>query len=367
MKLAPLWRQMQQSPETFTPVIVHTGQHYGRQMSEIFFEELGLLKPDICLGVGSGSHACQTAKIMERFEKVMFEQNPDWVVVFGDVNSTAAVSLVAAKERVKVAHVEAGLRSGDRTMPEELNRIVTDHLSDLLFTSCRDADVNLAQENIEHNKVHFVGNIMIDSLRNSLPKADQSPILEQLSLDTKNFALATLHRPANVDEPGCLDDLVDIILTVSLRLPVVFPAHPRTLRNLNAAGLLEQLVENPRRVRVTEPLGYLDFLKLEKDARVVLTDSGGVQEETTALMVPCLTLRANTERPVTITDGSNRLVGTSKRAILDNLDDVLSQGSVLRRQPELWDGNTASRICRVFQEIEQPVAEAIPLLEPVLN
>lgn len=363
VKLAPLWRQMHSQPETFEPIIIHTGQHYERRMSGVFFDELGLPNPDISLGISSGTHTQQTARIMIEFEKALFEHRPDWVIVFGDVNSTVAAALVAAKEHIRVAHVEAGLRSRDRSMPEELNRIVTDHLSDLLFTTCRDADDNLTRENIGSDKVHFVGNIMIDSLIFCRSAIDQSQIVTSLGVRPREYALCTLHRPANVDNSDLLEGFVRLLEQVAMRLPVVFPIHPRTRRQLIENGLMSRLSDNSR-MRLTEPLGYLDFVRLERDARVVLTDSGGVQEETTALGVPCLTMRENTERPITITNGTNRLVGIRANIILDNLDEVLSNAGLNDKMPPLWDGRAAERICDILAPItdqRRMVLRSIPV------
>ncbi len=347
MKLAPLWHAMKARPAQFDPIIVHTGQHYDRAMSDVFFDDLRLPTPDIALGIGSGTHTQQTARIMLAFEAVLERERPDWVIVFGDVNSTTAAALVAAKELVPVAHVEAGLRSGDRTMPEEINRLVTDHLADLLFTSCPDADDNLMREGIAAEKIRFVGNIMIDSLNACLVKAAQSQILDELRLPAGQYALVTLHRPVNVDDRNQLEMLVKLLTAVANRLPVAFPVHPRTRKQLDESGLMPKL-EQTENISLCAPLGYTDFLRLERDARVVLTDSGGVQEETTALNVPCLTLRDSTERPVTIWDGTNRLVGTDPDAVLTALDEILASACPSYRIPRYWDGHTAGRICDVF-------------------
>ncbi len=347
MKLAPLWRAMKADPIHFEPVIVHTGQHYDTKMSQVFFDELDLPKPDIFLGISAGSHTQQTARIMLEFEKVLLEQVPDGVIVFGDVNSTTAAALVAAKEHYPVIHVEAGLRSRDRAMPEELNRIVTDHLSDLLLTTCEDANENLIGEGIEESRIHFVGNIMIDSLHASLAKAEASEICNRLGLTRQGYILVTLHRPANVDDTGSLRELVQTLFDTAQRMPVVFPVHPRTRKNLEAAGLWDTLTECTE-ISLIEPLGYLDFLRLEKDARVIMTDSGGLQEESTVLGVPCLTMRESTERPVTITHGTNLLVGTDRSVVLAALDQVLATTVAAHPIPPLWDGNTAARICALL-------------------
>jgi UDP-N-acetylglucosamine 2-epimerase (non-hydrolysing) len=311
-------------------------------MSDVFFRDLGMPEPDVHLGVGSGSHAQQTAKVMIEIEPVLLREKPDVVVIAGDVNSTLAVALVASKLGLRIAHVEAGLRSRDWSMPEEINRVLTDRLSDLLFTPSRDGDENLAAEGIARERVHFVGNVMIDSLRAALPRARESRIHEKLEISPGNYALATLHRPANVDEPAALARVLAALGEVAAALPVVFPVHPRTrarMQAFSAPGL-----------KIVEPLGYLDFLALTAGARLVMTDSGGIQEETTALSVPCLTLRENTERPVTITDGTNQLVGTDPARIVPAAREVLSGGGRKGRMPELWDGRAAERIARILVE-----------------
>lgn len=347
MKLAPLWRRMKAERDLFAPIIVHTGQHYDTRMSQVFFDELNLPKPDVHLGVSAGTHTEQTARIMLEFENVLLQEKPDGVIVFGDVNSTTAAALVAAKEHYPVIHVESGLRSGDRQMPEELNRIVTDHLSDVLLTTCRDADMNLQHEGIPPEKVHFVGNIMIDSVMSCLPRAKKSDVRDRIGVHNNSYILVTLHRPANVDQSGSLEELVQTLFDTSQRLPVVFPVHPRTKKNLESAGLFSHL-EDSDDIILTEPLGYLDFLKLEMDARAIMTDSGGLQEESTVLGVPCLTMRDSTERPVTITHGTNRLVGTDRSVVLNALDDILSSSVSENQAPPLWDGHTAERICAVL-------------------
>src|SRR5207244_4493063 len=282
MKVAPVLAQLRKRGQV-RQVLVHTGQHYDAKMSDVFFQDLGMPQPDVRLGVGSGSHAQQTARVMIEVEPVLAREMPEVVVVAGDVNSTVAVALVAAKMGIPIAHIEAGLRSRDWSMPEEINRVLTDRLSDLLFTPSRDGDENLAAEGISRERVHFVGNVMIDSLRAALPRARESRIHEKLELSRGNYALATLHRPANVDEPAALARVLSALAEVAALLPVVFPVHPRTrarMQSFSAPGL-----------KIVEPLGYLDFLALTADARLVMTDSGGIQEETTALSVPCLTLR----------------------------------------------------------------------------
>ena len=301
MKIAPIVDQMKQTPD-LTGVLVHTGQHYDEGMSDVFFRDLGIPVPDIHLGVGSGTHAEQTARIMVEFEKVCLSEKPDLVVVVGDVNSTMACAIVAAKLLIPVAHVEAGLRSFDRAMPEEINRLVTDSLADLLFTTSRDADENLKREGVDPSKIHFVGNVMIDTLLKHREKAAALRIEKP-----KQYALVTLHRPSNVDDPKVLGPILQALEEISRTMPVLFPIHPRTQKRVRDFGLS---LNNG--VRTMEPLGYLEFLNLESSATVVLTDSGGLQEETTILGVPCLTLRHNTERPVTITHGTNIMTGPDR-------------------------------------------------------
>ena len=341
MKVAPIWH-IAQDREEVRSVLVHTGQHYDANMSDIFLNELGLPQPDVFLGVGSGTHAEQTAKVMLAFEPVLREHQPDVVVVVGDVNSTLACALVAVKMGVRVAHVEAGLRSGDRSMPEEINRIATDAISDYLFTPSRDADANLLREGIPAERIFFVGNVMVDTLLAHRQRALQrSSILQTLGVQERSYALMTLHRPSNVDDPTALSSMLEIIIATQQRLHVVLPLHPRTRQRLR------EQVDVLRRsgVLVTEPLGYLDFLRLMDGARVVLTDSGGIQEETTVLGIPCLTLRENTERPVTITQGTNRLAGTQPQKVIALLDGVLEQDAqVTGGLPEGWDGHAAERI-----------------------
>jgi len=340
MKVAPILAQLRKRPGV-AQVLVHTGQHYDSKMSDVFFRDLGMPDPDVHLGVGSGTHAQQTAKVMVEIEPVLSREKPDVVVVAGDVNSTVAVALVAAKMGVAIAHVEAGLRSRDWTMPEEINRVLTDRLSDLLFTPSRDGDENLKAEGIEPSRVHFVGNVMIDSLQAALPRARESRIHERLELPRKQYALATLHRPANVDDAAALSRLLAALAEVAAQLPVVFPIHPRTRARLPAGF-------EARGLKLVEPLGYLDFLALTADARLVMTDSGGIQEETTALGVPCLTLRENTERPVTVDVGTNQLVGTDPAKAVAAARDVLAGRAKQGRIPELWDGRAAERVADIL-------------------
>lgn len=330
-------------PISFT--LVHTGQHYDASMSEVFFRDLGISQPDINLEVGSGSHAVQTAHIMTRFEPVCEQHRPDWVVVVGDVNSTLACALVAAKLGVRVAHVEAGLRSFDRSMPEEINRVVTDALADLLLTPSADANENLRREGVPDHKIRLVGNIMIDSLVANLQQADRSDVLQRLGLAPGRYVYVTLHRPSNVDNPQALSSIVRTLSDLASRWPIVFPVHPRTRRRLTQFGLSFPANNG---VHLLEPLGYHDSLALTKHARCVLTDSGGLQEESTFFRTPCLTLRPNTERPITITLGSNRL--TTVARLSEDLDQVLRGPERLGQAPPYWDGHTASRILQALLE-----------------
>jgi UDP-N-acetylglucosamine 2-epimerase (non-hydrolysing) len=344
MKVAPIYAEMKRRPDDFLPMIAHTGQHYDAAMSDTFFDDLGMPKPDVHLGVGSGSHAVQTAKIMTEFEPVVLREKPDWVLVVGDVNSTIACALVCSKLGVKVAHVEAGLRSGDRTMPEEINRILTDAISDLLFTTSQDADDNLQKEGISNNKVRFVGNVMIDSLLDHLKLAEGSAVREDLGVSTGEYAVLTLHRPSNVDVIETFSGILSALLEISTQLPIIFPVHPRTRGRIDEFGYGE-LIRNSS-IKLIEPLGYLDFMRLYSGAKMVLTDSGGLQEETTVLGIPCLTLRNNTERPVTVDLGTNELVGVDPKKIVTSAIRILTKDpSASHSIPPLWDGKTAGRIC----------------------
>jgi len=348
VKIAPIVAAMKRS-RRLRSCLVHTGQHYDQNMSKLFFDEMGLPRPDENLEVGSGSHAQQTAAIMSKFELVLDRYNPDAVLVVGDVNSTVACALVATKLGVRVIHVEAGLRSRDRTMPEEINRLLTDQIADLLFVTCRDAIDNLLAEGIPRRKIHFVGNVMIDSLRRFRPFAEKSDIRNRLHLPPQGYMLLTLHRPSNVDRERDLSHLLGTLRQVADRLPVVFPVHPRTRSRIAASGRLEQLASHPH-LQLIEPLGYLDFLKLMLDARFLMTDSGGIQEETTVLGIPCLTLRDNTERPITLTEGTNMLVGRDRQKILRCTDRILAGRWRKGRVPKYWDGHAAERIVRVLEQ-----------------
>lgn len=335
MKAAPVIRAL--SKRNGRQTLVHTGQHYDFNMSKVFFEQLGMPAPDVNLGAGGGSHAKQTAEIMMRLEPVLQERRPDLVVVYGDVNSTAAAALVCAKLLVRVAHVEAGLRSFDRTMPEEINRVLTDQISDVLFTHSSEADENLRREGIAGNRIRRVGNVMIDTLLRLLPEsaAHQPPDLPQ------RYALVTLHRPSNVDDPVFLRQLFQTLAELSQKVPVVFPVHPRTRQRI-----VELVLDGHQngKLRLLDPLPYLSFLALEQKAAVVITDSGGIQEETTFLRIPCLTVRENTERPVTVTLGSNTLVGRKIGRLLEEAEKALSGDAKRGEIPPLWDGHAADRI-----------------------
>jgi UDP-N-acetylglucosamine 2-epimerase (non-hydrolysing) len=348
IKIAPLIEEMQRHGAV-QPLLLHTGQHYDDRMSQIFFEQLGIPVPDIFLGVGSGSHAAQTARVMIGFEQVLLAQRPDGVVVVGDVNSTLACALTAAKLDIPVAHVEAGLRSFDRTMPEEINRIVTDALSALLFTTSRDADENLLREGIPAEKIFFTGNVIIDTLHKQRAQAERLNTSAEFGLKPHGYALLTLHRPSNVDDAATLAAILHAVDTIRHDIPVLFPVHPRTAQRLHQFGLADRLAATPG-VRLIEPQGYLPFLDLMSHARLVLTDSGGVQEETTILGVPCLTLRENTERPVTISEGTNRLVGSDPQRIVAESRAILAGGGKQGRIPELWDGHAARRIVAILRQ-----------------
>ena len=346
MKIAPLMEAFA-AREGIEPMLVHTGQHYDERMSDLFFRQLGIPEPDLNLGVGSGSHARQTAAIMSAFEPVITEHRPDAVLVVGDVNSTIACGLVAVKLGVRLVHVEAGLRSGDRSMPEEVNRQLTDAISDALFCTEQSGVDNLRAEGVSDEKVHLVGNVMIDTLLKNKAKADASDILDRLGLPPGGYAALTLHRPSNVDDPAVFGRLLDALEQIQRDLPIIFPIHPRTRKNLQKLGLKDR-VEGMANLRLIDPAGYLDFLRLTSSARLVLTDSGGIQEETTILKVPCLTLRENTERPITAEVGSNAIVGTQTKDILAAYEQVKSGTGRQPEIPPMWDGHAAERIADVL-------------------
>ena len=348
MKIAPLMAAQKESGR-IEPILVHTGQHYDERMSDLFFRQLGIPEPDVNLGVGSASHAVQTAEIMKAFEPVVLERKPDAVLVVGDVNSTIACGLVAVKLGVKLIHVEAGLRSFDRSMPEEINRILTDAISDLLFCTEKSGVENLRREGIPEDKIFLVGNVMIDSLMANKEKAEKSRILEELNIKPNSYAILTLHRPSNVDNPVVFGRILDAIEVIQSDMPVIFPIHPRTHKNI-AGSELARKIDSMRSLRLTKPLGYLDFLKLMSNARLVLTDSGGIQEETTILKVPCITLRENTERPITIEVGSNILAGTTTDKIIAAYRKTIGNSNREIKTPPLWDGHAAERIVNVLLE-----------------
>ena len=350
MKVAAVVHALERHSSPFDARIVHTGQHYDAKLSKAMFDDLALPRPDVNLEVGSGSHATQTAEVMLRFERVIQEMQPDLVLVVGDVNSTVAASLVASKEGIAVAHVEAGLRSRDRTMPEELNRLVTDSLSDLLFASEQSGLDNLLAEGVPESHVFFVGNVMIDTLLTHRERARRSSVVEDLGLAAGEYAVLTLHRPANVDEPERLREMVETLERVGRRIPLVFPSHPRTRARLESLGLAERL-DRERVVRLIEPLGYLDFLRLTMDARLVLTDSGGIQEEATILRVPCLTLRDNTERPATVEAGMNRVIGAAPSRLEEAVAQTLSSPPVSGEPPARWDGAAGDRIAETLARL----------------
>ena len=344
IKANPVFRELEKTGQ-FDLILVNTGQHYDDNLSKIFFYDLEMKQPDINLNVGSATHGKQTALILEKYEKVLLETNPDLVIVFGDVNSTIACSLAAVKLHIPVAHVEAGLRSFDRTMPEEINRILTDQISEFLFTTCRDADFNLINEGIAEEKIHFVGNTMIDTLVAFEEHFNASNIHKILGLNG-SYALITFHRPSNVDSESGLIKLVQALEETAEIVPCVFPVHPRTKQNLKNYDLFSRLNTNTK-FQMIEPIGYIDFMRLQRDASVVLTDSGGIQEETTYFGVPCLTVRDNTERPITIEKGTNKLVGTDYSKIAGTVRETITQDKKFRI-PELWDGRAFERITEVL-------------------
>jgi UDP-N-acetylglucosamine 2-epimerase (non-hydrolysing) len=343
MKIAPLLHEIRRRG-TIDVFLVHTGQHYDAAMSDGFFQDLGIPAPDANLGVGSGSHAVQTAEVMTGIEAILLEQRPDAVLVVGDVNSTLAATIVAVKLGIRVAHVEAGLRSFDRGMPEEINRLLTDAVSHWLFVSEPSGERNLLREGTDPARIHFAGNVMIDTLLAQLDRAKTLDTVQRLGLTPRGYAVLTLHRPSNVDDPARLSELFDVLEEIQQRIPVVFPVHPRT-----ADAIQSRLGGRTLKLRTSPPLGYLEFLRLMADARLVLTDSGGIQEETTVLGVPCLTLRVNTERPVTVEQGTNRIVGNDPHAIRAEVAKVLDGESREGRIPDRWDGHAAKRIVDVLE------------------
>lgn len=355
MKIAPLMHEFRRHRSAFKPLLVHTGQHYDFEMSEVFFQNLNIPKPDIYLNIGSASHAVQTARIMIEFEKVLLDEQPDLVIVVGDVNSTAACSLVASKMHIRVAHVEAGLRSFDRTMPEEINRIVTDSVSDMLFVSEPSGLKNLKREGVNSGKVHFVGNIMIDTLLSNMKRIERSDIFSRIcsgdginKIEPHQYAVMTLHRPSNVDSETSLSEIYGIIESITAKVKIIYPVHPRTKKMIKRHKYLQKF-EMLGNLFMIDPLGYIDFIRLVKDSLFVLTDSGGIQEETTVLNVPCLTMRDNTERPVTISEGTNILVGRNKGKIVAAVHRILTGKWKRSKVPELWDGKTAERIIEVIR------------------
>jgi len=350
MKIAPLMAQYTKYSQ-IEPLLVHTGQHYDEKMSDLFFRQLGIPEPDMNLEIGSATHAVQTAEIMKAFEPVVLEHKSDAVVVVGDVNSTIACGLVAVKLGVKLIHVEAGLRSFDRTMPEEINRVLTDSISDLLFCTEQAGVDNLLAEGVASHKVHMVGHVMIDTLLSHLERAQQSTILDDLRgqgcLNGDDFAVLTLHRPSNVDDPVVFSRILDALDVIQRDMPILFPIHPRTRKNIAQLGL-QRRVNSLTNLHLLDPIGYLEFLRLQSSAKIVLTDSGGIQEETTILKVPCLTLRENTERPITVQMGTNQVVGTNPDKIVEAYRQALNSGWREPQVPPLWDGHAAERIIRVL-------------------
>jgi UDP-N-acetylglucosamine 2-epimerase (non-hydrolysing) len=347
MKIAPISRELNKYPEKFQTIIVHTGQHYDKNMSDSFFEQLSIPKPDVNLEVGSGTHAEQTAGVMVKFEKFLLEENPDLVIVVGDVNSTMACTITAKKLHVKVAHVEAGLRSFDREMPEEINRLLTDVIADILYTPSEDADVQLLKEGVAEEKIVLVGNVMIDTLVFQKQKALATNYYESLSLQEKKYALLTLHRPSNVDNKDIFGGIIEALLEIAKENTIICPIHPRTKKMIETFefGMYFNFgsVEN-NKINLIDPVGYNEMLNLTANSRLVLTDSGGLQEETTYHKVPCITLRENTERPITITEGTSQLVGTSKKRILEAYENIKNGCSENSKIPKFWDGKTAERI-----------------------
>ena len=364
MKIAPVVAEFRRVPE-IQHCLVHSGQHYDQQLSGKFFEELGIPQADVNLQVGSGTHAAQTAEVMKRLEPVLLDFKPDLVIVVGDVNSTMATAITTAKMNIRLAHVEAGLRSFDSTMPEEINRRVTDTLSDLLFVSEESGMRNLRAEGVSADRMFLVGNVMIDTLLRHREMARRSKVLDELGLRSGDsvapYAVLTLHRPSNVDQAETLEKLLSALHEIATALPVLFPVHPRTITRIREMGLSHYFVEDPKAktgLKALDPLGYLDFLCLMDHAKLVLTDSGGIQEETTVLNVPCLTLRENTERPATVDQGTNQIVGTDPKRILEAARQALHSGPSAGRRPPLWDGKAAQRIVEIIVEQNHLAASA---------
>jgi UDP-N-acetylglucosamine 2-epimerase (non-hydrolysing) len=346
MKIAPILESIEEYPN-LEPLLVHTGQHYDYEMSQIFFEDLDIPEPDVYLDVGSGSHAVQTGKVMMAFEEVATEHKPDIILVVGDVNSTLACTLVGAKLCIPVAHVEAGIRSFDRTMPEEINRVLTDAISDYLFTPTEDADKNLKKEGIPEEKIFLVGDVMIDTLMKYKEKALSNTVLSEFGLEDRSYALMTLHRPFNVDVKVNFVDILDALAEIQQRIKIIFPMHPRTEARVEEFGL-SNMISNMENLLVIEPLGYLRFMALMVNAKFVLTDSGGMQTETTVLNIPCLTLRENTERPETIREGTNILVGSDTQLIIEESAKILDDKGKVGTYPDVWDGHTAQRVVEII-------------------
>lgn len=344
MKIAPIYSELQSRDQEL--ILLHTGQHYDDNMSKVFFDDLGMPKPDIYMGIGSGSHAYQTGTVMIEFEKICQEKDPSMVVVVGDVNSTVACTIVCAKMKIPCAHVEAGLRSFDRDMPEEINRILTDSVADLLLTPSPDGDEHLRAEGIAEERIIRVGNVMIDSLYNNLVRAENSTIQADLELED-NYSVLTLHRPSNVDDKAIFAGIISALEAIGKEIQIVFPMHPRTEKMAKQFSLYERIAAIPK-IKITGPVGYLDFVALMSKAKLVLTDSGGLQEETTALGITCITLRENTERPITVTEGTNTIVGCDPTLIKTTALDALKSGGKSGRIPDLWDGKTAKRIADVL-------------------
>lgn len=347
IKIAPIHKSFQKYKSEINHLICHTGQHFDEKMSKVFFDELQMPKPDYYLGIGGGSHAVQTSRIMVEFEKILLEEKPDLVIVPGDVNSTIAASLVASKLHIPVAHVESGLRSFDRKMPEEVNRVLTDHISDYLFVTEKSGITNLENEGIDSQKVYFTGNVMIDSLVNFMPHIDRSEIVNELGIESGKYVLATFHRPSNVDEEDSLSRLISSVNEISKLRTVVFPIHPRTRNNLKKYGLFDKIGDN---IIVLEPIGYIDFLSLTKNAELVITDSGGIQEETTFLGVQCITVRDNTERPITSEIGTNHMIGTDFDKVIIAAKEILSGKIKDGVKPDLWDGKASERIVDIVHK-----------------